>query len=79
MRAGGLEALAMMVALAHAIDTELRIDTRRRLAIAYLRDARHTLTEIAYLLGCSEVSAFNRAFKRWTGSTPTDYRGKIAS
>ena len=32
--------------------------------------------EIACLLGYSEVSAFNRAFKRWTGSTPSDYRRK---
>lgn len=51
-------------------------DTRRRFAINYLRDPKHTLTEIAYLLGYSEVSAFNRAFKRWTASTPSDYRRK---
>ncbi len=49
-------------------------DTRRRFSLSYLRDRKHTLTEIAYLLGYSEVSAFNRAFKRWTGSTPSDYR-----
>jgi AraC-like DNA-binding protein len=52
-------------------------DTRRRFAFNYLRDPEHTFTEIAYLLGYSEVSAFNRAFKRWTGSTPSDYRRKI--
>lgn len=45
-------------------------DTRRRFALNYLRDPQHTLTEIAYLLGYSEVSAF----KRWTGSTPLSYR-----
>jgi AraC-like DNA-binding protein len=49
-------------------------DTRRRFALRYLRDPAHTLTEVAYLVGYSEVSAFNRAFKRWTGATPTDYR-----
>jgi AraC-like DNA-binding protein len=49
-------------------------DTRRRVSLRYLRDPNHTLTEVAYLLGYSEVSAFNRAFKRWTGSTPSDYR-----
>ena len=49
-------------------------DTRRRFAESYLRDRKNTLTEIAYLLGYSEVSAFNRAFKRWSGSTPSDYR-----
>jgi AraC-like DNA-binding protein len=49
-------------------------DTRRRFAVNYLRDRQHTLAEIAYLLGYSEVSAFNRAFKRWTGSTPSGHR-----
>jgi AraC-like DNA-binding protein len=53
-------------------------DTRRRFAVHYLRDRRHTLTEVAYLIGYSEVSAFNRAFKRWTGATPADYRRRAA-
>ena len=54
---------------------QLVTDTRRRFALSYLRNRRNTLTEIAFLLGYSEVSAFNRAFKRWTGSTPLAYRG----
>ena len=49
-------------------------ETRHRSSLNYLRDPKHTLTEIAYLLGYSEVSAFNRAFRRWTGSTPSAYR-----
>jgi AraC-like DNA-binding protein len=53
---------------------ELVEDTRRALATEYLKDRENTLTEIAFLLGYSEVSAFNRAFKRWTGKTPSDYR-----
>jgi len=53
---------------------ELTDDTRRRFAMKYLKDRKHTLTQIAFLLGYSEVSAFNRAFKRWTGSTPLKYR-----
>ena len=53
---------------------KLTDDTRRRFATHYLKDRKNTLTEIAFLLGYSEVSAFNRAFKRWTGSTPLDYR-----
>jgi AraC-like DNA-binding protein len=53
-------------------------ETRYRLAVSYLRDSRNTLMEIAFLLGYSEVSAFNRAFKRWTGSTPLDYRRMLA-
>jgi AraC-like DNA-binding protein len=31
---------------------------------------------VAFLLGYSELSAFNRAFKRWTGTTPLDFRAK---
>jgi AraC-like DNA-binding protein len=54
-------------------------DTRRRLALEYLRNRAHTLTEIAFLLGYSELSAFNRAFRRWTGSTPMQYREHAAS
>ena len=53
---------------------ELIDDTRRRFAQSYLRNRNNTLTEIAFLLGYSEASAFNRAFKRWTGSTPLAYR-----
>lgn len=53
-------------------------DTRRRLALRYLDDPKNTVTEIAYLLGYSETSAFNRAFRRWTGSTPLRHRrGKL--
>ena len=51
-------------------------DMRRRLALDYLLHRALTLTQIAFLLGYSEVSAFNRAFKRWTGSTPLKYRNK---
>lgn len=51
-------------------------DTRRHFAINYLDDREHTATQVAFLLGYSEVSAFNRAFKRWTGLTPMHYRRK---
>ncbi len=54
-------------------------DTRRQFSLRYLQTRKNTLTEVAYLLGYSEVSAFNRAFKRWTGSTPSDYRRTLAS
>src|SRR4029079_8956926 len=43
---------------------DLVSELRKRLALDYLRDDRHSLAEIAFLLGYSEVSAFNRAFKR---------------
>lgn len=52
-------------------------DTRRRLALKYLEDLKDSLTEIAFMLGYSDLSAFNRAFKRWTGTAPLRYRRRF--
>jgi len=49
-------------------------ETRRHVAENLLRESRYPLTEVAFLTGFSEQSAFNRAFKRWTGHTPTAFR-----
>lgn len=48
--------------------------TRRELAVHYIRHSGRTIGEITYLLGFSEPSNFARAFKRWTGKSPADYR-----
>lgn len=47
---------------------------RSELSGRYLLEPDMTICEVAYLLGFSEPSAFNRAFKRWTGTTPKEYR-----
>lgn len=47
---------------------------RHRFARGYLESGRASLKEIAFLLGFSEVSAFARAFKRWEGMPPGEYR-----
>jgi len=47
---------------------------RRELALQYLRQPAMAVCEVAYLLGFSESSAFHRAFKRWTGTTPNEFR-----
>lgn len=57
---------------------ELLEDTRRRLALTYLRQPHLQLTEIAFLLGYSELSAFSRAFHRWTGMSPRKFRASAA-
>jgi AraC-like DNA-binding protein len=43
---------------------------RNRLALRYLEDKRISLQQTAWLLGYSEIGAFNHAFKRWTGTSP---------
>ena len=52
-------------------------DTRRDLALRYLEDSQKSITEITFLLGLSGQSAFTRAFRRWTGVTPTEYRAGL--
>jgi AraC-like DNA-binding protein len=47
---------------------------RKEIALEYLKDPDVTFNDIAFLLGFSEQSAFNRAFKRWTGHKPKDFR-----
>jgi len=48
---------------------------RCELARQYLRDSHLGVSEVAFLLGYSELSTFDRAFKRWTGRTPREFRG----
>lgn len=49
-------------------------DVRRELAEHYIADETLTLTEITYLLGFAEASSFSRAFRRWTGQSPSAAR-----
>ena len=61
----------------HALGTshqELLDEMRKDLALRYLRQPGMAVCEVTYLLGFSESSAFHRAFKRWTGTTPSEFR-----
>jgi AraC-like DNA-binding protein len=51
---------------------------RRELAESYLGKPLTSLQEIAFLLGFSTQEAFHRAFKRWTGVTPGEFRKRLA-
>jgi AraC-like DNA-binding protein len=53
---------------------ELLENTRRELAMQYIRETHRPLGEISYLLGFSEPSSFTRAFRRWSGCSPAEYR-----
>ena len=55
-----------------AIQTELKTDLAKR----YLRDGDLPISQIAWLLGYREVSAFTHAFKRWTGTAPRQSRAQ---
>jgi AraC-like DNA-binding protein len=51
---------------------------RQELALMYAAEPHIPFTEIAELLGYSELSAFSRAFRRWTSLSPAAYRRKAA-
>jgi AraC-like DNA-binding protein len=47
---------------------------RKDAALRYLQDGELSLCDIAFLLGFTEQSAFNHAFKRWTGGRPREFQ-----
>ncbi|MBL3826144.1 MULTISPECIES: AraC family transcriptional regulator [unclassified Marinobacter] len=56
----------------HGLVEQVRQDK----ALRYVAADQYALGEIAFLLGFSELSAFSRAFKRWTGTSPAEYRAR---
>jgi len=53
---------------------ELVKQTQEKISKDLLKNSFSTMSEIAFQTGFSEQSAFNRAFKRWTGQSPTSFR-----
>ena len=53
---------------------DIKDTMRRDAAIYYLSRSQYSINEIAELMGFSEPSTFHRAFKKWTGLTPGNYR-----
>ena len=51
---------------------------RGQLAAGYLADSGVSIAEVAFLLGFSDQSSFNRAFRRWTGESPGRWRRRHA-
>lgn len=48
---------------------------RHRMALDYIAAKKVSVNETAYLVGFSDPASFSRAFKRWTGKSPREYRG----
>jgi AraC-like DNA-binding protein len=57
---------------------EILDGTRHALALQYLSAPRHSVSDVTYLLGFSAGSCFTRAFRRWTGQSPSDWRAGAA-
>lgn len=49
-------------------------DLRHRMALDYIAARKVSVNETAYLVGFSDPASFSRAFKRWTGKSPREYR-----
>lgn len=50
-------------------------ELRHRMALHYMSGKKASLNDIAYLVGFADPTSFSRAFKRWTGKSPSEYRG----
>jgi AraC-like DNA-binding protein len=60
-----------------ASHSKLVDEVRRDLALKYLGDAGLSIGEIAYLLHFADSTALHRAFRRWTGEAPAQYRRRL--
>ncbi len=55
---------------------QLKDECRRDASKAYLSNPELSINAVAALMGFTDPSAFHRSFKKWTGSTPGEYRHK---
>ena len=49
-------------------------NVKKQLAVHYLQTSQLNVSEVAYALGFEQPTNFTRAFKKWTGKSPSDYR-----
>jgi AraC-like DNA-binding protein len=67
--------------LAHENRTyrDLVEQTRMERALDLIRETSQSITSIAFSLGYGDIASFTRAFLRWTGFSPSHYRGNSSS
>jgi AraC-like DNA-binding protein len=72
----GMSARTLSRRLAEEGTTFARIveEYRASMAKGLLQESDLQVTEIAFVLGYSELSTFSTAFRRWTGKTPLEFR-----
>jgi AraC-like DNA-binding protein len=58
---------------------DLLDEVRRQFAEQYLARPSLAVSEVAYLVGFNDPSAFFKAFRRWTGATPSEYRTSLSA
>jgi len=68
--------LARRLAAEGSSFAEILTEVRSALADRYLADRTLPISQIAWLLGYAEISAFTRAFQRWTGTVPSAARAQ---
>ncbi len=69
---------AQRITAEHGTTLQALIDkVREHRALELLQDNRNDIGSIAFLLGYSDERAFRRAFQRWVGQTPSDYRRQL--
>ncbi|QBY05234.1 AraC family transcriptional regulator [Thalassotalea sp. HSM 43] len=56
---------------------DVKEQTKRDTALALLADAQYSIDDIAWQVGYNDLSNFNRAFKKWTGTTAPAYRRSL--
>jgi AraC-like DNA-binding protein len=80
-RSGGItrRTLARRLREANTSFSDQLADVRFALARQYLSLGRQSVSEIALRLGFQEPAAFQRAFRRWSGESPSGYRRALCS
>jgi len=71
--------LSVLVTLpARLLNIAVRCGLDRDVALGYLANPKFAAYEVSFLVGYTEPATFFRAFKRWTGKTPQQYRASAS-